>query len=77
MRALPILLVLASLLSLPLAAAVEADAPVASDVDCGSVFVEGAVHVATCFALYGVGMGEIVLCIAWRLAWGASEPCPT
>jgi hypothetical protein len=71
------LLAASALLSLPLAAAQDAPAAEEQYIDCGSIMQEGLVYVTLCLVRAGIGTGEAAACIAWRLIWGQSAPCPT
>lgn len=76
MRTLFALLASLTLLALPLAAA--QDAPDSADrIDCGTITEEGLVYVTLCLVRAGIATGEAAACIAWRLVWGQSAPCPT
>ena len=46
-----------------------------ADVDCGSIFTHGLVHVALCLLQAGVAVAKAGACVAWRLVWGQSAPC--
>lgn len=66
-------LLLATTLAVPLVAA-----DTASDfrVDCGDIMEDGLVPVTLCFVNVAIALGKAGACIAWRLLWGQSAPCP-
>jgi hypothetical protein len=69
------LLAASALLALPLAAA--QDAPAQEQyVDCGVITEDGLIPVTLCLVRYAGALGEAAACIAWRLLWGQSAPCP-
>lgn len=74
------LLLAATLVITPLAAAEAAsglsDASTGADARCGPILEMGVIPWAICVVYDTGGAVNGVLCLAWRILWGPTNPCP-